>query len=59
MAAGDHNGSTWYQHRGFADVVMGLRSPEVTLRDGWWAVAMGQAAQLSAATGQGVTLTAP
>jgi predicted dehydrogenase len=59
LVAGDHNGSTWYQHRGFADVVMGLRSPEVTLRDGWWAVAMGQAAQLSAATGQSVTLTAP
>lgn len=59
LAAGDHNGSTFYQHRGFADVVMGLRAPEVTLRDGWWAVAMGQAAQQSAATGQSVALAAP
>jgi predicted dehydrogenase len=59
LAAGDHNGSTWYQHRGFADVVMGLRQPEVTLQDGWWAVAMGQAAQRSAKTGQSVALSAP
>jgi predicted dehydrogenase len=59
LAAGDHNGSTWYQHRGFADMVMGRREPEVTLRDGWWAVAMGQAAQRSAATGQSVALGWP
>ncbi len=59
LAAGDHNGSTWYQHRGFADVVIGLRDPEVTLQDGWWAVATGHAAQLSAAIGQSVKLEAP
>jgi predicted dehydrogenase len=59
LAAGDHNGSTFYQHRGFADVVMGKRAPEVTLRDGWWAVAMGHAAQQSAITGQAVPLTPP
>lgn len=59
LAAGDHNGSTWYQHRGFADVVRGLRPPEVTLHDGWWAVAMGQAAQRSAASGESVTLSPP
>jgi predicted dehydrogenase len=59
LAAGDHNGSTFYQHRGFCDVVMGRRAPEVTLRDGWWAVAMGQAAQTSARTGQAVTLDPP
>lgn len=57
LAAGDHNGSTYYQHRGFADTVMGRRTPEVTLRDGWWAVAMGMAAQQSAATGQAVELS--
>ena len=56
LAAGDHNGSTFYQHRGFADVVMGLRAPAVTLRDGWWAVAMGMAAQASARSGQSVDL---
>jgi len=59
LAAGDHNGSTWYQHRGFADVVLGRRSPAVSLRDGWWAVAMGQAAQASATTGQAVAVAAP
>jgi predicted dehydrogenase len=59
LAAGDHNGSTWYQHRGFADVVMGLRSPDVTLRDGWWAVAMGHAAQHSASTGNGLPCHGP
>lgn len=59
LAAGDHNGSTWYQHRGFADVVLGRRAPEVTLADGWWAVAMGKAAQLSAATGESVRLNGP
>jgi len=59
LAAGDHNGSTWYQHRGFADVVLGRRRPAVSLRDGWWAVAMGQAAQASATTGQAVAIAAP
>ena len=54
LAAGDHSGSTFYQHRGFADTVMGLRAPEVTLRDGWWAVAMGMAAQASARGGHSV-----
>ena len=57
LAAGDHNGSTFYQHQGFARVVRGAQSPEVSLLDGWWAVAMGMAAQESAATGQVVDLT--
>jgi predicted dehydrogenase len=54
LAAGDHNGSTFYQHRGFADVVARGERPEVTLEDGWWAVAIGKAAQLSASTGQAI-----
>ncbi|MFN4129878.1 MAG: Gfo/Idh/MocA family protein [Paracoccaceae bacterium] len=57
LAAGDHNGSTFYQHQGFARVVRGRHSPEVSLLDGWWAVAIGMAAQESAATGQAVDLT--
>lgn len=56
LAAGDHNGSTFYQHQGFARVVMGLQAPEVGLIDGWWAVAMGMAAQQSAITGQAVVM---
>ena len=56
LAAGDHNGSTFYQHQGFAAVVRGQASPQVTLEDGWWAVAMGMAAQQSAATGQAVAM---
>ena len=56
LAAGDHNGSTYYQHQGFAAVVRGEAAPEVSLHDGWWACAMGMAAQFSAQTGQAVDL---
>ncbi len=48
MAAGDHHGSTFYQHQRFLEVVRGRASPEVTLHDGARAVAMGLAAQQSA-----------
>ncbi|QFT00669.1 Putative oxidoreductase YteT precursor [Labrenzia sp. THAF191b] len=57
LDAGDHNGSTFYQHEGFVAVVRGEKpAPEVTLEDGWRAVEMGLAAQQSARTGQAVTL---
>ncbi|MEP0960797.1 MAG: Gfo/Idh/MocA family oxidoreductase [Roseobacter sp.] len=57
LAAGDHNGSTFYQHQGFLDLVRGLRkSPEVSFNDGLWAVRMGMAAQRSARLGQAVML---
>lgn len=56
LDAGDHNGSTFYQHLGFLDVVRGKGTVEVTLDDGIWAVRMGLAAQQSAETGQSVTL---
>ena len=55
LSAGDHNGSTFYQHRGFLELVRGERSvPEVTLEDGYKAVIMGQAAQQSAFEGRAV-----
>lgn len=54
LEAGDHNGSTFYQHQGFARTARGLQEPEVSLTDGWWAVAMGMAAQQSAETGEAV-----
>ncbi|MBA3910356.1 MAG: oxidoreductase [Rhodobacter sp.] len=56
LAAGDHNGSTFYQHQGFVRAADGVQRTEVTLEDGWWAVAMGLAAQESAATGAAVTI---
>ncbi|MCT4558755.1 MAG: Gfo/Idh/MocA family oxidoreductase [Pelagimonas sp.] len=50
LAAGDHNGSTFYQHQRFLEVVRGQRSqPDVTLDDGKQAVLIGMAAQRSIA----------
>ena len=48
LAAGDHNGSTFYQHQGFLDLVRGQRTlPEVDFNDGKMAVLIGMAAQKS------------
>ena len=48
LAAGDHNGSTFYQHQKFLDLVRGKsQAPEVSLNDGYMAVIMGMAAQIS------------
>lgn len=50
LAAGDHNGSTYYQHQKFLELVRGQRNtPEVSLQDGKMAVIMGLAAQKSIA----------
>ena len=57
LAAGDHNGSTLYQHQKFNAVVRGEGAVEVSLRDGLTAVVMGLAAQESARTGQAIDLT--
>ena len=55
LAAGDHNGSTFYQHEGFLELVRGQRTkPDVSLRDGLWAVRMGLAAQQALTTGETV-----
>ena len=48
LQAGDHNGSTYYQHQKFQQVVLGNQQPEVTLKDGLIAVQMGMAAQEAA-----------
>jgi hypothetical protein len=58
LAAGDHNGSTFYQHAGFTRAVAGAQRPEVSLTDGWWAVAMGMAAQQSARSRRAVDMAA-
>jgi len=56
LTAGDHNGSTFYQHHRFNAVVRGEGAVEVSLRDGERAVAMGMAAQLSARDGRAVEM---
>ncbi len=57
LAAGDHNGSTFYQHKGFMDLLRGKKAgPDVSLRDGIWAVKMGLAAQKALETGETVRL---
>ncbi len=45
IAAGDHHGSTFFQHKKFLDVVNGKGHVEVTIEDGKRAVKMGLAAQ--------------
>ncbi|WP_312406268.1 Gfo/Idh/MocA family protein [Rhizobium sp.] len=52
LDAGDHNGSTFYQHQRFLRAVQGDGPVEVTVEDGKWAVLMGLAAQQSSETGQ-------
>ncbi|GAA6207322.1 Gfo/Idh/MocA family oxidoreductase [Cognatishimia sp. WU-CL00825] len=52
LDAGDHNGSTFYQHVKFLEVVRGGGAPEVSLMDGLKAVKMGLLAQDSARDGQ-------
>ncbi len=56
LAAGDHNGSTLYQHQRFHAAVRGQGPVEVSLRDGLAAVVMGLAAQESIASGQAIDL---
>jgi predicted dehydrogenase len=58
LAAGDHNGSTFYQHQKFLSVLKGQGPVEVSLADGLAAVVIGLAAEHSAHTGEVVDLTA-
>ncbi len=56
LEVGDHNGSTFYQHRLFAEVVRGNGAAQVTLADGSAAVKLALAAQQSAQTGRSVEI---
>lgn len=57
LAAGDHNGSTFYQHQRFLELVRGERTvPEVTLQDGKWAVLTGLAAHRAITEGRVIDL---
>lgn len=57
LGAGDHNGSTFYQHLGFYEAITQEKSVEVSIEDGLKAVVVGLAAQHSAMTGQAVNIT--
>lgn len=57
LQAGDHHGSSFYQHERFLRLVRGeISVPEVTLDDGLWSVRVGEAAEMSARIGQAVDL---
>jgi len=56
-AAGDHHGSTYYQHQRFARAILDGAPVEVTAADGAAAVRMGAAAQESIRTGLPVALS--
>ncbi|WP_208646354.1 Gfo/Idh/MocA family protein [Mesorhizobium waimense] len=56
LAAGDHNGSTYFEHARFVAAMRGQGEVEVTLQDGWWAVVMGLAAERSAREGRAIEL---
>jgi predicted dehydrogenase len=56
LEAGDHHGSTFFQHRRFLDMVRNGGKPEVSLEDGLKAVLVGAAAEQSAATGKAVEM---
>jgi predicted dehydrogenase len=57
LAAGDHNGSTYYQHLGFYNAVTKGMPVEVSIEDGLKAVILGLAAQESIKTGQSIAIT--
>ena len=56
LRSGSHHGATYYQHRKFLDAILSGGKAEVTAEDGYRAVAMGFAAELSAREGQSVTM---
>jgi myo-inositol 2-dehydrogenase / D-chiro-inositol 1-dehydrogenase len=56
LKAGDHHGSTYFQHLGFHKAVTKGGKVDVTLADGLKAVMIGLAAEKSARTGRAVTL---
>ncbi|GFE62969.1 Gfo/Idh/MocA family protein [Litoreibacter roseus] len=57
LNAGDHHGSTYFQHERFLKLVRtGRGAPEITLEDGYWSVLVGEAAEESARSGQAIDL---
>lgn len=56
LAAGDHNGSTFYQHVGFFKAITEGSAVDVSVDDGIKAVILGLAAQESARTGKAIEI---
>ena len=57
LQAGDHHGSSYFQHERFLKLVKGeIRKPEVSLSDGLWSVKIGEAAEASAISGKAIDL---
>jgi predicted dehydrogenase len=56
LKAGDHHGSTYFQHVGFNRAVRGLGPVDVTMADGLKAVMIGLAAEQSAREGRAIDL---
>lgn len=57
LEAGDHNGSTFYQHLGFFKAITEAGEVDVTVNDGIKAVILGLAAQESARSGRAIEIT--
>jgi predicted dehydrogenase len=57
LEAGFHHGATFHQHMAFRRAVLDGAPPEVGVRDGLWAVAMGVAGERSAAERRVVELS--
>ncbi|MEL6435249.1 MAG: Gfo/Idh/MocA family oxidoreductase [Pseudomonadota bacterium] len=58
LDAGDHHGSTYFQHRAFADMVQTQAHPQVSLDDGAMAVEMGAAAEEAIREKRAIEITA-
>ncbi|MFV0361394.1 Gfo/Idh/MocA family protein [Tropicimonas sp.] len=57
LAAGDHHGATFFQHRRFAELVRsGRGKAEVGAEDGLWSVLVGVAAERSARSGKAISI---
>lgn len=54
LSAGDHHGSTYYQHVNFNKIIREGGTPDITLEDGAIAVEMGAAAEASIQSGEPV-----
>jgi myo-inositol 2-dehydrogenase / D-chiro-inositol 1-dehydrogenase len=48
LRAGTHHGASYYQHQAFLRAVQGRGPTDVTADDGYWAVLIGMAAEMSA-----------